>query len=339
MRTALRLSLAVLVTIAAGTVPVLLNAAPAEASTTPGQVVTVRAASASSTRATIDLWSRQANGTYVHAWGPALGYVGELGVGTAREGVARTPAGVFGLTQAFGNGKNPGTKLPWFTAGPSDWWDGESGTPAYNTHVHQARSPGSASENLYTAGYVYSRAVVIDYNRFPAVAGRGSAFFLHVTNGQPTAGCVALLASQLDTIMRWLIPTQHPVISIGVGSAATSIITHNNNVMATRNPMGVLDGVTAVGGAKARIRGWAADPDAMSAALHIHVYVDGRGIGAYQTGAPRPDVARIKHAGPRQGFDFVAAIGRGRHTVCAYAINIFWGTTNPRLGCATVTIS
>ena len=46
----------------------------------------------------------------------------------------------------------------------------------------------AVSENLYQAGYVYSYAVVIDYNRFPARAGAGSAFFLHVTDGGPTAG-------------------------------------------------------------------------------------------------------------------------------------------------------
>ena len=46
-----------------------------------------------------------------------------------------------------------------------------------------------------TPATCYSHAVVIDYNRFPVRAGAGSAFFLHVTNGQPTAGCVAVAAA------------------------------------------------------------------------------------------------------------------------------------------------
>ena len=59
--------------------------------------------------------------------------------------------------------------------------------------------------------------MVIDYNRWPAVSGAGSAFFLHVTNGAPTAGCVAIDRGSLTAIMRWLTPGARPLISIGVG--------------------------------------------------------------------------------------------------------------------------
>ena len=57
----------------------------------------------------------------------------------------------------------------------------------------------------------------IDYNRWPAVPGKGSAFFLHVTNGAPTAGCVAVPQASLLAIMKWLNPAARPLISIGVG--------------------------------------------------------------------------------------------------------------------------
>jgi L,D-peptidoglycan transpeptidase YkuD (ErfK/YbiS/YcfS/YnhG family) len=36
--------------------------------------------------------------------------------------------------------------------------------------------------------------------------GAGSAFFLHVTNGSATAGCVAIAGGTLTAIMRWLRP-------------------------------------------------------------------------------------------------------------------------------------
>jgi L,D-peptidoglycan transpeptidase YkuD (ErfK/YbiS/YcfS/YnhG family) len=39
---------------------------------------------------------------------------------------------------------------------------------------------------------VSSEHAVIDYNRSPAVPGKGSAFFLHVSTGKPTTGCVFL---------------------------------------------------------------------------------------------------------------------------------------------------
>jgi L,D-peptidoglycan transpeptidase YkuD (ErfK/YbiS/YcfS/YnhG family) len=59
--------------------------------------------------------------------------------------------------------------------------------------------------------------VVIDYNRFPVRAGAGSAFFLHVTDGSATAGCVAVPQDTLVTLMRWLTPAAHPRILIGLG--------------------------------------------------------------------------------------------------------------------------
>ena len=57
--------------------------------------------------------------------------------------------------------------------------------------------------------------MVIDYNRFPVHAGAGSAFFLHVTNGEATAGCVSIPEASLVSIMRWLNPSVHPRILIG----------------------------------------------------------------------------------------------------------------------------
>jgi L,D-peptidoglycan transpeptidase YkuD (ErfK/YbiS/YcfS/YnhG family) len=313
--------------------------AVSDAATAAGQVVTVQAATAGSTTARLDLWQLTASHSYQHVLGPITAHVGELGVGRAAEGVPRTPAGVFGLTQAFGNRPSNGTKLPYFQAGPYDWWNGQVASPAYNTHVRQVVSPGPASENLYTAGAVYAHAVVIDYNRFPVVKGAGSAFFFHVTNGQPTAGCVAVLGSQLDTIMRWLNPAQHPVMSIGVGAQATALISTTNAAAATHNPIGFLESSTSAGSQKVRLQGWAADPDNMSAALGIHVYVDGHPVWAGGTGVARPDVARVRHAGPKQGYNMVVPIARGTHVICAYAMNIATGSGNPRLGCKSLLVT
>ena len=84
-----------------------------------------------------------------------------------------TPIGSFGLTQAFGRAANPGTALPYFVAGPQDWWVSDASSPYYNTHqTCGAACPfnTAAGENLYQAGYVYTYAVVIDYNRFPVRA-------------------------------------------------------------------------------------------------------------------------------------------------------------------------
>ena len=49
----------------------------------------------------------------------------------------------------------------------------------------------TAGENLSAAGAVYDHAVVIDYNAGGSPRA-GSAYFLHLTNGAATAGCVAI---------------------------------------------------------------------------------------------------------------------------------------------------
>ena len=343
MRVPVRRLLACLAVATVGTgslVALTLATAPAAAAATPMRVITVQSSSAGATTARLDLWDIASGGGYWHAAGPVRAYVGELGVGQAHEGIPRTPAGVFTLTESFGNQPNNGSALPYFQATRADWWDGESGTPAYNTHVHQVASPGPNSENLYDAGYVYSHAVVIDYNRFPVLAGAGSAFFLHVTNGQPTAGCVAVDAYSLTVIMRWLLPSARSVISIGVGSAATAIITNANAAAARHNPIGHVDSVTG-GTGTVKAVGWAADPDNLSAQLYLDVYIDNRMRGRYPTGVARPDVAAKVHTGPNQGYAItVPAVAPGRHTVCVYALNISYGTGNTKfLPCAVVTTS
>ncbi|MFC6602214.1 hypothetical protein ACFQDF_12725 [Ectobacillus funiculus] len=61
----------------------------------------------------------------------------------------------------------------------------------YNTW--QESSSGFAnSEHLADYPVQYKYAVVINYNTTNPVKGAGSAFFLHVSNGRPTAGCVAI---------------------------------------------------------------------------------------------------------------------------------------------------
>jgi L,D-peptidoglycan transpeptidase YkuD (ErfK/YbiS/YcfS/YnhG family) len=332
---------AVLTGLAATLVAVLAPplAGIAGAATQPNQVLTVQAASSSATTARFDVWTRLSTGGFQHHSGPITAYVGQSGVGATREGLARTPAGVFGLTQAFGNQPSNGTRLPYFQATRADWWNEVSGSPAYNTHVHQAYSPGWPSENLYTAGAVYSHAVVIDYNRFPVRAGAGSGFFLHVTNGHPTAGCVAIAASSLDYVMRWLNPAAHPVISIGVGSQATSIISQANAAAAKHNPQGHLDSVTGGRGTVHAV-GWAADPDSPSGRLSVDLYIDGRRAGRYSTGVYRPDVAAARPFGAYQGFNFtLPGVINGWHTVCLYAINVSLGTGNPRLGCRDIPVN
>jgi L,D-peptidoglycan transpeptidase YkuD (ErfK/YbiS/YcfS/YnhG family) len=187
------------------------QAAPPAASS---QVVTVETASPTASTGQLRAWERSGGGWRLVA-GPYGVFVGANGVGAAQEGRATTPAGTFPLTEAFGRLPNPGTAMPYFQSDTLDWWDGNSSSPTYNTHVRRTTSPGGASENLYRAGAVYDYAVNIGYN-LARVPGAGSAYFLHVANGQPTAGCVSMDRNALVGILRWLRPDAQPQIIIGV---------------------------------------------------------------------------------------------------------------------------
>jgi L,D-peptidoglycan transpeptidase YkuD (ErfK/YbiS/YcfS/YnhG family) len=221
---AARWAAAVVVTCAVVAGAAALTGTPAGAAAAPVQVITVRAATASATTAVLEAWQRTAAGSYQRVHGPVTAHIGAQGIGPASERTSRTPAGQFTLTEAFGIAGNPSTALPYRKVDGYDWWVSDVGSRLYNTH--QRCAPGHCpfnervSERLAAAGPVYAHAVVIDYNRRPVVAGAGSAFFLHVTNGRPTAGCVAIPRANLVWLLRWLKPANHPIISMGVGSLA-----------------------------------------------------------------------------------------------------------------------
>ncbi|TFV87777.1 N-acetylmuramoyl-L-alanine amidase [Blastococcus sp. CT_GayMR16] len=104
-------------------------------------------------------------------------------------------------------------------------------------------------------------------------------------------------------------------------------------------PVGHLDAARANGRAL-EVEGWALDPDALSSALPVHVYVDGRYARPLTADTSRADIAAaFAGAGDRHGFGSSIEYGPGVHTVCAYAINAGAGSVNPGLGCATAEIT
>lgn len=188
------------------------------------RVITVVASSYRSTTATLQAWVAAPGGGWLKHGPAILAHVGADGLSAApSESRSATPIGSFTLTQAFGAYADPGTALPYFRTNSSDWWISQSG-PLYNTHQHCASgcgfTPGAPNEHLAYELPYYRYAVVIDYNTRNAPGGvrqgAGSAFFLHVTDGNATAGCVAIPQSDLVSIMQWLTPSAHPRILIGV---------------------------------------------------------------------------------------------------------------------------
>lgn len=287
------------------------------------QLITVVADSSSATTATLTAWERTDSG-WRTAFGPMRALVGAAGIGQASEGSTKTPAGVWSFGQAFGRQPNPGTRMSYFKTDVYDWWNGNSRSPAYNTHVRQAADPGN-SENLYNIGAVYDYAIDMGYNT-ARTPGAGSAFFLHVTDGRPTGGCVAIDRAALVSILQWLDPAKSPAIDIGTVPAPN------------REPTGTVDSASASGDA-ATVSGWAFDPDRLHRPIDVHVYdfrPDGSaGAVAVSANQARPDVANA-FPGLNWEHGFTATLqlaGPGRHNVCAFAINVESGSTNSVIGC------
>src|ERR1700756_326058 len=170
------------------------------------QVISVVGVGGSSAK--MDVWQRTAAG-----WQPIgagiLAHIGSAGMtAQSRDGYPATPMGIFTLDYVFGTAPSPGGGLPYVQVGPDDWWDGDPKSPTFNTHQHCARDQchfdTSDSENLDIPEYVHS--VVMGVNTKARIPADGAGFFLHATDGGPTAGCVAIDDDTLAKIIQGLGP-------------------------------------------------------------------------------------------------------------------------------------
>ena len=144
--------------------------------------------------------------------GPWAGHVGYRGLSARhREGDGTTPLGTYAIgPTVYGVGSDPGVRLRYHRLVCGDWWDEDPGSPTYNRfrHVTCGTSPpfGGGSEALWRERVAYRAFAVVQYNAAPAVPGRGSAIFLHVSTGRPTNGCVSLEQSRLVSLLARLRP-------------------------------------------------------------------------------------------------------------------------------------
>lgn len=100
------------------------------------------------------------------------------------------------------------------------------------------------------------------------------------------------------------------------------------------NPFGSLDAVAKSSG-QVTVSGWTIDPDT-TAAVKVHVYVNGQIRGEFTADSSRPDVGGAYPGwGAGHGFSFTLPAS-GDQEVCVYAINVGHGDTNPGLGCRSV---
>ena len=123
------------------------------------------------------------------------------------EGDGATPRGVHHITGCLFRPDRMARPVPWaIPIGPRDLWSDDVGRADYN---HMVRAPFSGShERLSRADPLYDLVLLTDWNWPDAVAGRGSAIFLHRWRrpGYPTEGCIALSPENLLRITRAIRP-------------------------------------------------------------------------------------------------------------------------------------
>jgi L,D-peptidoglycan transpeptidase YkuD (ErfK/YbiS/YcfS/YnhG family) len=184
------------------------------------QLVTVVAASHTSTQGRLQLW-RKRGGCWRMLAGPWWAWLGQRGISDhKREGDRTTPVGAFGfLPVMYGIAGNPGVHYRYHRIVCGDWWVEDSRSRWYNRfrHVPCGSNPPFrvTSEDMSRSPTAYQHLVVIAYNTKPVVPGQGSGIFLHASTGRPTLGCVSLPLPELLRVLRWLRPASSPVIAIG----------------------------------------------------------------------------------------------------------------------------
>ncbi|WP_157490041.1 hypothetical protein [Frigoribacterium sp. Leaf186] len=101
------------------------------------------------------------------------------------------------------------------------------------------------------------------------------------------------------------------------------------------DPKGALDTVRRVPGG-VEVAGWARDADTQDS-IDVHLYdsTTGRAIGVTKADGARPDVRAATGAQLGTGFRTTVALSPGRHSVCAYGINVRGGQ-NALIGCQDI---
>jgi L,D-peptidoglycan transpeptidase YkuD (ErfK/YbiS/YcfS/YnhG family) len=161
-------------------------------------------------------------------WAAETGRGHLVRAGARHEGDGSTPIGVFRFGQTiYGNRIDPGgLHYRYHRLVCGDWWDEDPYSPRYNHFVHvpcgTTPSFAAGSEALWAAALAYPYFAVVDFNTHPIRGGKGalgSGIFLHSWVSGPTNGCIALPLSRLLRVLRWLRPSQHPVVEIGTDAA------------------------------------------------------------------------------------------------------------------------
>jgi len=199
-----------------------------------GQVLMVTTPDWNSMKGRMQRYERR-QGSFVAVGTPLTVWVGKAGLAwrsddgappppapgpVKREGDGRAPAGLltFGPMRGYAPGAPAGVRLPYIATTDCDRCVDDPDHADYN-RILRLESPKAtvtwrSAEELLLATEHYRYLVEIHYNDRNPRKGSGSCIFLHVSPppGGGTAGCTALAADDLLTLLRWLEPAQNPLL-------------------------------------------------------------------------------------------------------------------------------
>lgn len=142
--------------------------------------------------------------------------VGSAGIAEKqREGDGVTPVGRWPLRRVLYRPDRmvpPRCVLPVAPLQPYDGWCEAPDDPDYNRLIRLPHR--AAAESMWRDDHLYDVVVIVGYNDAPAVAGKGSAIFIHLARADftPTAGCVALALPDLLEALAQLTPDDRLIV-------------------------------------------------------------------------------------------------------------------------------
>lgn len=148
------------------------------------------------------------------AWGRGLHTVPKHTKRIKREGDGRAPAGIFGLSYAFGD-KALKLHYPYHRMTSTHHCVDDSRSRYYNQVIdsRKVRKDYRSFEPMKFPSGLYSYGLFVDHNpeRMPRA---GSCIFMHIKkkSGKPTVGCTAMGKPEILRILKWLDQHKRPLL-------------------------------------------------------------------------------------------------------------------------------
>jgi L,D-peptidoglycan transpeptidase YkuD (ErfK/YbiS/YcfS/YnhG family) len=146
-----------------------------------------------------------------------IGRKGFAAPNSKHEGDGQSPTGLFRLGQLFCYEKSVNTRMPYIQTTPEDKWIDDPDSPDYNRYI-RGDTNAKSYEKLLLSNNDYKYCLAIEYNMHPVIKGKGSAIFLHISEGETinsSSGCVVLLQKDMESLLKWMNPEMKPSILMG----------------------------------------------------------------------------------------------------------------------------